>query len=158
MNEKTVPDDKGYWWCPECKEELGWYHVTCQEKHETCGTSVIWKEIDAAPESELAPKAVPVEPIGEVWPGGISNGLVTPCGICGVVPKFDYNVTDEFWNEVAPAALKCFVICLPCLDRLAGGLPLGEHLLSVQFTGAGKTIVLTPTKVYTYATPRSRGL
>ena len=48
---KTAPT--GYWWCPTCKEEVGGYHVTNQEKHESCGHPVIWVEpVDA----ELCPK------------------------------------------------------------------------------------------------------
>lgn len=31
---------EGFWWCPECKEEVGAYHVTNQERHEQCGSSV----------------------------------------------------------------------------------------------------------------------
>ena len=48
---KTAPT--GYWWCSACKEEVGGYHVTNQEKHESCGHPVIWVEpVDA----EVCPK------------------------------------------------------------------------------------------------------
>ncbi len=40
MSEKQERD--GYWWCPSCKEELGWYHVTHQEFCEHCGHLVSW--------------------------------------------------------------------------------------------------------------------
>jgi hypothetical protein len=32
----------GFWWCPHCKEEVGSYHVTYQERHESCGNGVWW--------------------------------------------------------------------------------------------------------------------
>lgn len=86
------------------------------------------------------------------WPGGISDGLVTPCQFCGDVPKFDYGVTDEFWNEVVTDNLKRGVICLPCFDVICAaiGADLAENLIQIQFTGHGKTIVLRPESVYYY--------
>jgi hypothetical protein len=36
----------GYWWCPECKEELSGHHVTYSEHCDYCGTSVLWIEED----------------------------------------------------------------------------------------------------------------
>lgn len=37
-------ESDGYWWCPECKEEVIACTVTFQELHENCGCAVIWKE------------------------------------------------------------------------------------------------------------------
>jgi hypothetical protein len=34
----------GYWWCPNCREEVDSRNVTFQEKHENCGHSVDWIE------------------------------------------------------------------------------------------------------------------
>jgi hypothetical protein len=48
------PVIKGYWWCPNCKEELGWYHVTHQEKHEACGCDVDLLDSHEGLERELA--------------------------------------------------------------------------------------------------------
>ena len=31
----------GYWWCENCKEEVGGYHVTSSEMHEVCGHPVV---------------------------------------------------------------------------------------------------------------------
>lgn len=40
---------EGYWWCPNCKAEIGAYHVTYQEYHEDCGHKVEWITPDTAP-------------------------------------------------------------------------------------------------------------
>lgn len=42
---------EGYWWCPNCKAEIGAYHVTYQEYHEDCGHKVEWITPDTAPAS-----------------------------------------------------------------------------------------------------------
>lgn len=39
-------EPNGYWWCPNCKEEIGAYHVTFQEQHEDCGHPVEWIELE----------------------------------------------------------------------------------------------------------------
>lgn len=41
----------GYWWCPNCKAEIGAYHVTYQECHEDCGHKVEWITPVTAPPS-----------------------------------------------------------------------------------------------------------
>lgn len=41
-------EELGYWWCPECEEEVDSHRVTFQECHDTCGRHVIWKEPLAA--------------------------------------------------------------------------------------------------------------
>ncbi len=87
------------------------------------------------------------------WEPGISDGLTLPCGECGHVPSFDYNVDHETWKLVAgdhPHRLG--VICLPCFDKLAVdiGYDISTHLERVQFTGIGKTIVLKPSRLFQY--------
>ena len=47
-DEQTALDEPGYWWCPECEEEVTSTRVTFQECHDTCGWHVIWKEPIAA--------------------------------------------------------------------------------------------------------------
>lgn len=91
------------------------------------------------------------------WPEGISDGLTLPCGMCGLVPHFDYSVTEEMWGKVVPPDLRLGVVCLPCLDRCATeeGVDVGQELLEVQFTGAGKTVVLWPTRIVYYGHSQS---
>jgi hypothetical protein len=86
------------------------------------------------------------------WVSGVSDGLTLPCAICGVIPKFDYNVDNEFWKKVVEEKDRLGVICLSCLDDLASlqDLDVSEHLVEVQFTGRGKTIILKPIKVFLY--------
>jgi len=86
------------------------------------------------------------------WIAGVSDGLILPCRICGKVPKFDYRVDDAFWKRVVDKKDRTWVICLPCLDKLASdkGLDVAKHLIDVQYTGIGKTIELTPSKIYYY--------
>lgn len=88
----------------------------------------------------------------EHWPAAISDGLTLACGICDVVPKFDYIVENKIWKQVVPKELQLGVICLSCLDELAikMGINIGMFLLEVQWTGVGKTVVLIPTEVYEY--------
>lgn len=86
------------------------------------------------------------------WIAGVSDGLTLPCEICGKIPKWDYRVDDDFWRKVVPDKYRLGVICLGCLDKLASkkGLDIAKHLIDVQFTGLGKTIELTPHKIYYY--------
>ena len=42
--DSTENMPEGYWFCPYCKEEVGGYHVTHQELHESCGMQVKWIE------------------------------------------------------------------------------------------------------------------
>lgn len=86
------------------------------------------------------------------WPEAISDGLTLPCGLCGCAPKFDFRVSEECWKAVAPDHLRLGVICLPCLDKeaVANGLDVAAALIEVQFTGAGKTVVLRPTRIVRY--------
>jgi len=86
------------------------------------------------------------------WEPGVSDGLTLPCAVCGVIPKFDYNVDNDFWKKAVEEKDRLGVVCLSCLDDLATlkGLDVSEHLIEVQFTGNGKTIVLIPAKVFLY--------
>jgi len=83
---------------------------------------------------------------------GISDGLILPCAICHRRLHFDYIVRDDIWRAVVPKALRQNVICLPCLDRLAiaQGYDIGSAILSIQWTGIGKTLVLDPIVLYRY--------
>ena len=37
-----MSNKNGYWWCPSCKQEMGWERVTYEEKCDTCGHAVCW--------------------------------------------------------------------------------------------------------------------
>lgn len=89
---------------------------------------------------------------GDPWPEGVSDGLTLGCGICGRVPDFDYRVSDEVWDRVAPSGKRLGVICLRCLDRsaVAQGEDISGAIAEVQFTGDGKTVVLRPVRVIHY--------
>ena len=76
------------------------------------------------------------------WPGGVSDGLTLPCADCGIVPRFDYRVTEEFWAQHVPGPERLGVICLPCLDRRCGGQGLAEALIEIQWLGTRHTVVL----------------
>lgn len=86
------------------------------------------------------------------WPEGISDGLTLPCGICGDVQKFDYNVDDDLWQGLVPIEHRYGVICLPCLDTLGNnqGICVGSGLNFVQFTGKFSTTVLRREKTYSF--------
>lgn len=90
--------------------------------------------------------------IKDEWPDGISDGLSLPCSDCGEFTNFDYTVTDEFWNQMVPDDKKRGVVCLDCLDKRAkkSGALLCQHLLRVQYTGFGETIVLKPEFGFVY--------
>jgi len=90
--------------------------------------------------------------ISDGWPCGISDGLTLNCGICNKHTNFDYNVSDELWEAVVPGALKRSVVCLDCLDNLAkeNGFLLSHHLILIQYTGKGETIVLKPDISFIY--------
>lgn len=85
------------------------------------------------------------------WPAGISDGLSLACSDCGVIPRFDYRVTDEFWREYVPEKpARLSVVCLPCLDRRCGGVGLAAALEFVQWTGTRHTVELTPARAFEY--------
>lgn len=93
----------------------------------------------------------------KAWIPGISDGLTLRCHYCHEVPQFDYTVDDPFWRKIVPERYRLGVVCLPCLDKLAKekGELISGHLLEVQFTGRGETIILKPTEVYFYASKRA---
>ncbi len=43
---------KNFWWCPECKEEVPWSHVTYEGHHERCGSKVQALDDDDRPLTE----------------------------------------------------------------------------------------------------------
>jgi hypothetical protein len=111
--------------------------------------------LDASP-APVTPKRVLI-PTNSEWPGGVSDGLVSPCKLCCRIPEFDYLLKDEVWDDIVSENDRRDVICLPCLDRLAFAkrIDFAESLKQVQFTGHGQTIVLTPTAFFDYdARPR----
>lgn len=86
------------------------------------------------------------------WPEGISDGLSLPCSDCGHKTSFDYTLADEFWERVVPPGRRKEVICLDCLEMRAKRkkLLLCNHLLKVQYTAGGETIVLVPESAFVY--------
>ena len=54
-DEKIKPVADGYWWCQNCKNEIGAYHVTNQELHEDCGHPAEWiTPVSALAQAEIA--------------------------------------------------------------------------------------------------------
>ena len=86
------------------------------------------------------------------WPGGLSDGLTLACAICGEHTNWDYEVSNELWKDVVPDEHQRGVICLDCLDKLAkqNGYFLGNHLIQVQYTGLGETVILKPEESFVY--------
>lgn len=99
--------------------------------------------------------------VTDKWPEAVAdNKPARICAICGRVEHFAYAVNDTFWREVVPPSFRPSPVCLPCLDEmaLAKGLDIGPSLITVQFTGKNKTIILTPTREYRYDIARKHGL
>jgi hypothetical protein len=69
------PAEKGYWWCPNCKEEVSSTTVTYQELHDTCGHPAEW--IEPVPRYKSKPCFYTPErwqaETGEPWPD--KNGV-----------------------------------------------------------------------------------
>jgi hypothetical protein len=86
----------------------------------------------------------------EIWPEAVSDGLTLPCGDCGIVPRFDYRVDDDFWEKWVSDQNRRGVICLPCLDKRCGGAGLAEALLEIQWTGTGHTVVCESVQAVEY--------
>ena len=84
------------------------------------------------------------------WPESVSDGLTLPCVDCGLVPRFDYRVTEEFWRKHVPGPDHLNVVCLPCLDIRCSGVGLAAALIEVQWTGTGHTVVLKPELRHVY--------
>jgi len=90
---------------------------------------------------------------GDAWPEAVSDGLSLPCTLCRRQLDFGFMVTDEIWRRVVPLGIRRDVLCLHCLDRLATdeGIDISACLMSVQYIGIGKTIILLPTAVIDWA-------
>lgn len=84
------------------------------------------------------------------WPDAVSDGLTLACGDCGSHPRFDYTVTDEFWQQHVRGDQRLGVVCLPCLDRRCGGVGLVDALQEVQWTGTRHTVVFAPSLRHQY--------
>lgn len=77
------------------------------------------------------------------WPGAISDGMVTACESCGVVPGLvDYLVTNKGWDRVVPREWRASVVCLGCFDEMASaaGVMTEDVLVSCQLTLSGVTV------------------
>ena len=71
------------------------------------------------------------------------DGLVSNCARCGQRVPFDYNIDDNWWNQTVPDEMRRDVLCLPCLEWIADGVPL--HLIRVvYYTGNRGTLTLIP--------------
>ena len=71
------------------------------------------------------------------------DGLVSNCASCGQRVPFDYNIDDNWWNQTVPDEMRRDVLCLPCLEQIADGVPL--HLIRVvYYTGHRGTLTLIP--------------
>ena len=101
--EQTALDEPGYWWCPECEEEVTSTRVTFQECHDTCGRHVIWKEpiaaLRAAQEriKEMEAKTVPMEMLWRIAGEGLAaNGgrRVDEAKLRGIAAKYGYKVEE----------------------------------------------------------------
>lgn len=100
-----------------------------------------------------APPPLDVERIGteDEWPVAVSDGLELPCSDCGEVSKFDYRVTDAFWQRWVPEdESRLGVICLPCLDHRCGGRGIVEALQQVDWLGIGHTVRMMPVRRIDY--------
>lgn len=49
-----MKDNKGHWWCQECKTEVGPVDVTFQESYTACGNTVVWLDESISPADESA--------------------------------------------------------------------------------------------------------
>jgi hypothetical protein len=83
----------------------------------------------------------------KVWPAAVSDGLSLPCSDCGMLPRWDYQVTEDFWSQWGDGPN---VLCLLCLDQRCGGDGLAEALQEVQWTGTRHTVVLRPSLRHRY--------
>lgn len=87
------------------------------------------------------------------WVAGVPDSLTLKCGVCGQVPRFDYHVNSDVWNELISEEMKRGVVCLPCFNKMAKnkGINLANCLVDIHFCdGLGETIHLVPVCSYTY--------
>jgi hypothetical protein len=63
--------------------------------------------------------------------------LQQTCKACGQPDKFDFNVPDEIWRAVVPAALQTRAICLYCFDEFAhdNHVDYAGHITQLYFAG-----------------------
>ena len=75
QQEPTEPvATEGYWWCRNCKAEIGAYHVTYQECHEDCGHKVEWITPVTATASGVRAGMLRAAEICKEWEGKLSQG------------------------------------------------------------------------------------
>lgn len=85
--------------------------------------------------------------IEDEWPGGVSDGLVLPCGACGDTLMLDYTVSDETWALV-DSVFRLGVLCLDCLGEMVGRNTVVSSLECIQVIGATCTAYAVVEKVY----------
>lgn len=71
------------------------------------------------------------------------NGLALPCIKCGQKVYYDYGVKDEFWLEHVKKEWSPDVLCAPCLDELAGGIPSNVWQY-IYYSGRSGTVAFVP--------------
>lgn len=108
--------------------------------------------VDGVPIATRELEAPPVVPIGDKWPGAVTDGLSTRCSYCGIKPAVDYRASDDEWKRVVPSEHRPGVVCLECFIDILGGNP--ATLLEVQVAGHGHTAVAPISVVYQWGTPQ----
>lgn len=80
------------------------------------------------------------------WPPAVSDGLTLSCQRCNELPIIDYRVDDTIWAQVVPWHMQLGVLCLRCLDVIAGkqNVDIGPHVVEMQFVGQFSTVILVP--------------
>lgn len=79
------------------------------------------------------------------WPPAVSDGL-SRCQRCSDRPIIDYQVDSAVWAQVVPWHMQLGVLCLRCLDIMAGeqNVDIGPHVVEMQFVGQFSTVILVP--------------
>lgn len=82
------------------------------------------------------------------WPEAVSDGLVSSCEECGVVPIIDYLVSNEVWENTVPRKIRSRVVCLECLINMNPDVI--ASIKKIFVCNGGQTICLKPTDLYHY--------
>lgn len=88
-------NNTGYWYCPECREEVGGYNVTYQELHDACGRAVIWKD----PIKDYETPEQYKERTGEDWPD--NNAIYFFNGASAWIPSL-YESYQQLIKHLRP--------------------------------------------------------
>ena len=59
------------------------------------------------------------------------------CKVCGRPDKFNFDVPDDIWAAIVPAAFRDRVVCLSCFDEFAAikGTDYTAHIKQLYFAG-----------------------